>query len=127
MSDMKEIYYFSRVQFFSVLGSLVLVAVLFHFIRRRKLREEYSLLWLFVFILFFVTAVYGELLQIVSRFLGILYPPATLFLLLIIGVILLMLHFSVIISDLKRKVNLLSIKLALLEEKQSGREDDDGE
>jgi hypothetical protein len=106
----------SRIQVFSVIGTIMLIAILFYFIRRRKLQEEYSILWLLISFLFLIVAVFTELLEIISSLIGIFYPPATLFLMLIIGLFLLMLHFSVIISGLKKKLNSLSIKIALLEE-----------
>jgi hypothetical protein len=102
---------------FSILGSVVLIALLVFFIRRRKLLEEYSILWLIIFSIFLIVSIFGAFLENFSRFLGVLYPPAALFVIMIIGIFLLMLHFSIIISDLKRKINRLSITNALLEER----------
>lgn len=112
---MNNVYYMSRIQFFAVLGSLVLVIFLFWLIRRRRLLIEYSLLWLAIFTAFLAMAVFGGLLDRIARFFGIFYPPASLFILLIIGIFLLLLHFSTIISELKGKINELSIRMSLLE------------
>lgn len=122
---MGEEYLFSKIQIFSIIGSLILMTGLVVLIRRKKLREEYSILWLAIFTVFILTAIFGEFLIGLSKMLGIFYPPATLFLLLIIGLFLLTLHFSIIISDLKKKINELSIKLTLLDEKtrKDNRED----
>jgi hypothetical protein len=112
-----HIYYLTRVQFFSVLGALALLATLIWLIRRRKLLVEHAILWLVIFFLFTLIAVFGELLGRISAFFGILYPPAALFIILLTGVFALLLYFSVIISELKRKLNDLSISCALLEER----------
>jgi hypothetical protein len=112
---MNGVYYLSRIQFFAVLGSVILILFLFLLIRRRRLLVEYSLLWLGVFSVFLVISIFGGLLDTLARFFGVLYPPATIFALLLIGIIMLLLHFSTIISELKRKLNDLSIRLALLE------------
>lgn len=112
---MNDVYYLSRIQFFAIIGAIVLILFLFWLIRRRRLLVEYSLLWLGVFSVFLVIAIFGGLLDVIAQFFGILYPPASVFILLIIGIIMLLLHFSTIISDLKRKLNELSIRLALLE------------
>lgn len=114
---MNHIYYLTRVQFFSVLGALALLATLIWLIRRRKLLVEHAILWLVIFFLFTLIAVFGELLGRISAFFGILYPPAALFIILLTGVFALLLYFSVIISELKRKLNDLSISCALLEER----------
>jgi len=110
-------YLLSRIQLFSVLGSVVLIALLVFFIRKRRLLEEYSILWMIIFSNFLIVSIFGGFLKRFSEFLGILYPPAALFVIMIIGIFLLMLHFSIIISDLKRKINRLSITNALLEER----------
>ena len=121
---MNKVYYLSRLQFFSLLATVILFAFLSNFIRRKKLLEEYSILWFLIFLIFLFFAVFGGLLEALAKFLGIIYPPAALFIILIIGLFLLMLHFSIIISELKIKVNKLSIKLALLEHKNLKKDDD---
>ncbi len=110
-------YILSRIQIFSIVGSLVLISFLVYFIRKRKLLEEYSILWLIIFIVFLLAAVFGAFLDGVARFFGILYPPAALFILLILGIFFLLFHFSMVISDMKRKINKLALENALLEER----------
>lgn len=114
---MNHIYYMSRVQFFSVLGAVVLLATLISLIRRKKLLVEYSIIWLGIFAVFTLIAIFGGLLDRISAFFGILYPPAALFIVLLTGVFLLLLYFSVVISELKRKLNDLATRNALLDEK----------
>ncbi len=114
---MNTLYILSRIQIFSIVGSLVLISFLVYFIRKRKLLEEYSILWLIIFSIFFVVAVFGAFLEGLSRFFGILYPPAALFILLIFGIFFLLFHFSIVISDMKRKINKLAINNALLEQR----------
>ena len=121
---MNHIYYMTRVQFFSVLGAIFLLATLILLIRRKKLLVEYSILWLGIFAVFTLIAVFGGLLDRISAFFGILYPPAALFIVLLTGVFLLLLYFSVVISELKRKLNELAVKNALLDEKLRSIEGD---
>lgn len=121
---MNHIYYMTRVQFFSVLGAIFLLATLILLIRRKKLLVEYSILWLGIFAVFTLIAVFGGLLDRISAFFGILYPPAALFIVLLTGVFLLLLYFSVVISELKRKLNELAVRNALLDEKLRSIEGD---
>jgi hypothetical protein len=114
---LNHIYYMTRVQFFSVLGAVFLLATLIWLIRRKKLLVEYSILWLGIFFVFILIAIFGELLGRFSAFFGILYPPAALFIILLTGVFLLLLCFSVVISELKRKLNDLAVYNALLDER----------
>ena len=123
---MNHIYYLTRVQFFSVLGAVILLATLIWLIRRKKLMVEYSILWLGIFVAFTGIAVFGGLLGRISAFFGILYPPAALFIFLLAGIFLLLLYFSVVISELKKKLNDLAVSNALLDEKLRSLEGEKG-
>ena len=123
---MNHIYYLTRVQFFSVLGAVILLVTLIWLIRRKKLMVEYSILWLGIFVVFIGIAVFGELLGSISAFFGILYPPAALFIFLLTGIFLLLLYFSVVISELKKKLNDLAVSNALLDEKLRSLEGEKG-
>jgi len=114
---LNHIYYMTRVQFFSVLGAVLLLTTLIWLIRRKKLLVEYSILWLAIFAVFALIAIFGGLLDRISAFFGILYPPAALFIVLLTGVFLLLLYFSIVISELKRKLYELAVRNALLDER----------
>jgi hypothetical protein len=55
-----------------------------------------------------------ELLEYLSRLVGIFYPPSLLFLLAFLFLLLITLHFSVVISGLSEKNKKLAQELALL-------------
>jgi len=107
------------IQILSIAGSFVLLFFLIYLIRKKKLREEYAILWIAVFIIFLIISIFRGLIDYLSNLLGIYYQPTSLFIVLIIGLLLLMLHFTIVISDLKMKINKLVINLTLLEEKMS--------
>jgi len=107
------------IQILSIAGSFVLLFFLIYLIRKKKLREEYAILWIAVFIIFLIISIFRGLIDYLSNLLGIYYQPTSLFIVLIIGLFLLMLHFTIVISDLKMKINKLVINLTLLEEKMS--------
>ncbi len=93
-------------------GSILLVVV--ELIRRGKLKERYSLLWLLAGGVLLVFSLSRELLEYSSRLIGIFYPPSFLFLLAFFFLLLITLHFSVVISGLSEKNKKLAQELALL-------------
>ncbi len=103
-----------RIQVVAVLGSLVMLATIFHLLRGKQLREEYALLWLGIGGAFLVLSLWRDLLTRISHALGVAYPPAALFLILIMGVYLLLLHYSLVISKLADKNRELAQELGLL-------------
>lgn len=105
------------VQLFAALASVVLLGIIIELIRQRKLRERYALLWLATagVILFF--AAWRSGLHSLSDALGIAYPPNALFVLALLFVLVLLLHFSTVISKLSDRTTTLTQQLALLEER----------
>ena len=103
-----------RIQIIAVLGSGVILAVVFGLIRQRKLREEYALLWLGASILLIIMSLWRDLLETVARFTGVAYPPSVLFLAAIVLGFLLAMHFSVSLSRLANQNKRLTQELALL-------------
>lgn len=92
-------------------AGLILVVEL---IRRGRLKEKYSLLWLFAGTILLVFSSSRGLLEYVSSLVGIYYPPSFLFLLAFLFLLLITLHFSSVISGLSEKNKQLAQELALL-------------
>jgi hypothetical protein len=109
-------YPLGPVQILSILFSLLLLVLIIVLIRRKKIREEYAILWIVIFLAFFILSVFRGLIDNISSLLGIRYQPASLFLILIGFLFLLVFHFSLVISDMKKKINALAMNLAILEE-----------
>jgi hypothetical protein len=105
------------VQLFAALASVVLLGIVIELIRTRKLRERYALLWLATagVILFF--AIWRSGLHNLSKALGVAYPPNALFVLAMLFVLVLLLHFSTVISKLTDRTTHLTQRLALLDER----------
>lgn len=107
---------------FAVITSLALLALIIWLIRRRKLREEYALLWLAVGIGTIVLAFWYGLLEWVSRLIGAVAPTTTLFIFAILFLSAVCIHFSISLSRLKDQVRDLTQELALLRKDSEGRE-----
>jgi hypothetical protein len=105
------------VQLFASLASLALLATVVELVRRRRLRERYALLWLATAGVIFVFAAWRSGLHDLSRALGIAYPPNALFVLAILFLLVLLLHFSTVISKLSDRTMVLVQRQALLEQR----------
>lgn len=105
----------ARVQVLAIVGSLVLLALIVEAVRRRRLREQYALVWLLTGVVLVVLSLWRELLHQLSWLMGIYYPPSALLLVGIGLIILVLLSFSVVVSDLSVKVTVLTQRIAILE------------
>lgn len=95
-----ELLLANRIQFFSITSSLFLFAFILRLVKRKRLKEEYSLLWLGFSLVFIALAFYKPLLELVADALGILYAPAALLLILVTSIFFILIQFSVVISKL---------------------------
>jgi hypothetical protein len=104
-----------RVSIVAAIGAVILLSVIFELIRSRRLQERYALLWLLTGIVIFVLAVWRSLLGKAADLVGIAYPPSALFVLAAFFILLLLLHYSTVISKLSDQNLSLAQRLALLE------------
>jgi len=97
-------------------ASVVLVLVVLELIRSRRLRERYALLWLATGVVLIALSAWRGGLNTIARWLGVRgYPPAVLFAVGLLFVILVLLHYSTVLSRLSDQNTLLAQRLALLE------------
>lgn len=103
-----------RIQVLAIIGSFLLILFVLELIRRRRLKEEFSILWLGMGLVFLIISLFRKLLDKFSYLVGISYPPAALFLILIMGLTVILIHFSVAISELKEANKRLTQEVGLL-------------
>jgi hypothetical protein len=105
-----------KVSIAATLASLVLVLVVFELIRSRRLQERYALLWLLTGGVLVVLSAWRGGLNTIAAWLGVRgYPPALLFAVGLLFVIIVLLHYSTVISRLSDQNVILAQRLALLE------------
>jgi hypothetical protein len=98
----------------AVAGSLFVLGLIVELVRRRQLKEEYSLLWILTALVLLVFAVWYELLLKVTDLIGAVLPSSTLFFFGLVFVLLMLLHFSVRVSMLERRITALVQEIGLL-------------
>ncbi|MCL4692849.1 MAG: DUF2304 family protein [Candidatus Hydrogenedentes bacterium] len=90
-----------------------LLLVIIELVRRRKLRVEYSWLWILAGLTILVIGMNYGLLQWITNFIGAGFTSSTLFFFGIFFVLALCLQFSVKISKLETQVKNLAQELAV--------------
>jgi hypothetical protein len=106
------------------IASVLLIVVIIELIRSRRLRERYALLWLVTGIVLLVFSLWRGGLNTVAGWAGVTgYPPAVLFALGLLFVIVVLLHYSTVISKLTDQNTILAQRVALLEAELGGDAD----
>ena len=99
----------------ALIVSVGMLLLIIELVRRRKLREEYSWLWLLTVSTILLLTVWFDLLKWITSLIGAMIPSSTIFMLAFLFLIFISLHFSVVISKLTDQNKELAQRYALLE------------
>jgi len=114
----------TKIQLITAAGALGLVLVVLDLVRRRRLSEEYSLLWVISTLVVAVLGFSPSILTAVTRALGIRYESSLVFFAGVAFGVVMLLYVSVRMSRLAQDTQAVVRELALLrlalEEQQDG-------
>ena len=106
-----------RLTVFGVVIAAVLLVLVLERVRSRRLQERYAILWLLTGLVLLVLSIWSGAIQALSDLVGIAYPPALLFAVSLVFVVIVLLHYSTVISRLAQQNVALAQSIALLEER----------
>jgi hypothetical protein len=103
-----------RVQVLALTGSVLLLLFVLELVRRRRLAEEYSALWIVSALVLLGISLRRDVLDFAATWLGVYYPPAVLVLMLVAIISVASLSFSVILSRQQRQIDRLIEENAIM-------------
>jgi len=103
-----------RARIFAIALGIVVSLFVINLVRTKKLKEEFALLWLLTAVVLVLTPLAIDYLDLLAYALGIEYPPALIFLLAIISLILILFQFSMRISRFSDQIKVLTQEVAML-------------
>jgi hypothetical protein len=103
------------VQLISIVVSGALLVTIIELVRRGRLTEEYSFIWIVCAVALLALSLWRNLLDLAASTLGVHYPPAVLLLVLTFFVVIVSLFFSVIVSRHRKDIEKLVEEIALLD------------
>lgn len=108
-----------------VLITFSILLILINFIKRKYIKEEYAVFWILIGIILIIVPVFSNYIDKLAQMLGIFYEPAFIFLLSILGILLILFHYSIVISKLTEQNKILAQDLGVLKNKLQQLEDDE--
>ena len=108
----------------STIVALAMMAIILYLVRKRHLREEFSLIWLFCGLAMVGVVWFYPALVFVTHLIGAVLPTTTMFIFAFIFLLLLCLHFSISLSRLRTQMKDLTQKLSLMEARWEEAKDD---
>lgn len=99
----------------ALIASIAGLLLVIELVRRRKLREDYSLLWLATAVIILLLTLSKPVYDQIAAFAGVVtYPPALLFAVAILFVLIILLHYATVLTKLSGENKRLAQELALL-------------
>lgn len=113
---------FFNVYVLSMVIALAFLAVVIELVRKNKLQERYSLLWILMSAILLLFAAIPSLIDILAKWLDIKNPPSLLFMFGLVYVIIYNLHLTTVVSRQSEKITRLTQELTLLKQKINGED-----
>lgn len=105
----------TRIQVIAIVVSILLLVVIVELVRQKRLGEGHCILWLLTGTALLVLSLWGGVLEFAAGLLGIYAPPMVLLVSSLGFFILILLHFSTVISQQTEHDKELAQRLAILQ------------
>ena len=104
----------SRIQIVAIVGSVAFLLLVLELVRRRRLAEEYSALWIVAALVLLFASLRRDMIDRTASWLGIYYGPTVLLLGLLVVVAAALLWMSVILTKQQGQIEHLIEETAIL-------------
>lgn len=123
-----------RIDRIGIVVSVALLLIVLELVRRKRLSEEYSFVWVVCSLAVLGISLRRDVLDRTALWLGVYYPPSLLLLILLVVVFVGSLGFTVVLSRHRRQIErliedsaILSAELRELRERGHGTTQNDGD
>lgn len=101
-------------QIIGILSAMLILGVVLNLVRRRRLREEYSWLWLFASVFYLILSIEPDWVTAIGNFLGIQNTVTFLLFMALIFIVLILINYSVNLSKINNQMKDIAQNIALL-------------
>lgn len=93
---------------------LVLIFIVAMFVRKKYLENLYSFVWLLIGFFFILVSINPKIVNFISSLLGIEFSPIGIIVISLLGLGIIMLHISVILTQHNKKIRDFEKKISLI-------------
>ena len=102
--------------FFAIVD-IMIMGIIFSFLKKKKLNLRYTLIWLFAAIALLIVDIFPQIITFIMDLVGIATPVNMVFVLEALFVLVILLSLTVIVSHLTERVYRLTQTAAILEKR----------
>ncbi len=100
----------------SIVFSITFLITVIELVRKNRLQERYSLLWIIMSIIVLILSSTPKIINTLAEWLDIKNPPSLLFLFGLVYLLIYNLHLTAVISNQSEKITRLAQEIALLKQ-----------
>jgi len=106
---------------FAIIFSIIFIVFILNLVRKNKLDEKYSILWLAFGLIILIVSVFPTIIETIAKVFNVFYPPTLmlLFAILIIGAYIV--HITMVITKQNKMIIKLTQELGILKESISDK------
>lgn len=107
---------------FAIIFAILLILFIINLVRKSKLDEKYSILWLFASFVILIVSIFPNIITKIANKFDVFYPPTLmlLFAILVLGAY--TVHISVVITKQNKMIVKLTQELGILKERINEKE-----
>ena len=109
---------------FAIIFSIAFIIFIINLVRKNKLDEKYSILWLFASVVILIVALFPSIITIIAQKFNVFYPPTLMLLFAIIVLGAYIVHITVVITKQNKMIVKLAQELGILKEKFEKKEEE---
>lgn len=109
---------------FALIFAVIFLFFIINLVRKNKLDEKYSVLWLIFGIIMLIVSIWPNIINRVANRFNVYYPPSLMFLIgfFVIGTYII--HISIVITKQNKMIVKLTQELGILKEKIDKKENE---
>ena len=104
---------------FAIIFSIAFIIFIINLVRKNKLEEKYSILWLIASIVILIVAIFPSIITTIAQKFNVFYPPTLMLLFAIIVLGAYIVHITVVITKQNKMIVKLTQELGILKEEIS--------
>ena len=104
---------------FAIIFSIAFIIFIINLVRKNKLDEKYSILWLFASGVILIVALFPSIITTIAQKFNVFYPPTLMLLFAIIVLGAYIVHITVVITKQNKMIVKLTQELGILKEEIS--------
>jgi len=102
------------IEILSIVTAFFFLTFIALLIKKGRLREEYSFVWLAISVVFLFFSFYRKGLDIIAQYFNIIYAPALLFLAAFFAIVVFLVHLSIVATKQHNQIKSMAQTIALM-------------